>query len=120
MGGRGEDCATTPSSKSSSLPLTHIGNSFFSETDITSGLASALPPQVGSGGPRDSMGGGSIGGGLPVQMRTGALSDKELKALQDGLKSEQVRGAVTRDSDLGVDEEYERKMNMVNNTNHGG
>lgn len=74
--------------------------SFFSETDVSSGLKSALPPQVGSSGARDSL-------GQPVIMveRTGALNSKEIMALREGLKSEMVKGDVGRDSDLDVDEE---------------
>lgn len=58
----------------------------FSETDITSDLTPLVK----------------------VKMRTGFLSPRELKVLQDGLESEQVRGAVTWDPDFGVDEESER------------
>ncbi|GMI07631.1 hypothetical protein TrLO_g13212 [Triparma laevis f. longispina] len=87
--------------------------SFFSETDVSSGLKSALPPQVGSSGARDSL-------GQPVIMveRTGALNSKEIMALREGLKSEMVKGDVGRDSDLDVDEEYERKRDLVNDVNH--
>lgn len=82
-------------------------------TDVSSGLKSALPPQVGAGGPRDSMGAPVV-----IPQRTGALNSKEINALREGLQSEMVKSDLGRDSDLDVDEEYERKRDLVNDVNH--
>ena len=55
---------------------------------------------------------------LSLPFSAGKLNAREVHALKQGLENEMKHKASRRDSDLDVDEEYERKMNAVNDTNH--
>ncbi|GMH86751.1 hypothetical protein TrVE_jg11930 [Triparma verrucosa] len=112
-GGEGDDVDRTLDDNDQAIEDRRRSRSFFSEQDVSSGLKSALPPQVGAGGPRDSMGAPVV-----IPQRTGALNSKEINALREGLQSEMVKSDLGRDSDLDVDEEYERKRGLVNDVNH--
>ena len=109
-----EELANTPMEED----MRRRSRSFFDQTDVASGLKSALPPQVGGGGGatrHDSM----TGEPVKQQVRTGKLKMNELHALKQGLQDAHINTvgggskAYRRDSDFHMNISISTPFNLL-------